>query len=122
MIAALLTFLGPAPHALAEPHCTAFANVPTLVGGRIESNGGVTCTSSATGLLRVDVTLYRDGEEVDWAVDTCHGEQQCGALVRDADVEGGQEWCAMAVAATTAGIKGTDSAPRTEMICEKGAF
>jgi hypothetical protein len=124
LLAATLTFFSPAPQeALANPHCTAFANTPTVVAGEVESNGGVTCTSGATGLFRIDVTLYRDGSEVDWTVNTCHTEQQCGAQVRSVDVEGNQRWCAMTVGATTgSGLAGTGQAPRTEMICENQAF
>jgi hypothetical protein len=123
LLAAMLTIFGSASQeALASPSCTAFANTPTFVAGRVESNGGVTCTSSVTGLFRVDVTLYRDGSEVGRSVNACHGEQQCGALVSDADVDGGQEWCAMAVGAFTGGSQVTGGAPRTEMICENEAY
>jgi hypothetical protein len=124
LLAATLAIFSPVPpEASASPDCTAFANTPKLVAGQVESNGGVTCTSSVTGLFRVDVTLYRDGSEVGRAVDTCHGEQQCGALVVDTDVEGGQQWCAMTVGAYTGGgQEGTGGAPRTEMICENAAF
>jgi hypothetical protein len=124
LLAVALAIFSPAPQeALGSPDCKAFANTPKLVAGQIESNGGVTCTSSLTGAFRVDVTLYRDGSEVGRALNTCHGEQQCGALVVDTDVEGGQQWCAMTVGAyTSSGQDGARGAARTEMVCENAAF
>jgi hypothetical protein len=124
LLAVVLTVVDPVPQdASASPDCEAFANAPELVAGDVVTNGGVHCTSSVTGLFRVDVTLYKDGAEVGWEVNTCHGEQQCGVRVADADVEGAQEWCAMTVGALTgAGDEGTGSTPRTKMVCEKAAF
>jgi hypothetical protein len=122
LLAVSLVVFGPVPQdASASPSCKAFANTPTLVAGRVESNGGATCTSSLTGLFRVDVTLYRDGTEVRTVVNTCHGEQQCGALVVDTDLEGAQQWCARTVGALAR--NGDDAgSSRTEMICENAAF
>jgi hypothetical protein len=124
LLAVALTIVDPMPrNAVASPNCEAFANTPELVAGEVVSNGGVHCTSSVTGLFRIDVTLYKDGAEVGWVVNTCQGEQQCSVRVADADLEGGQEWCAMTVGALTgAGIQGTGSTPRTRMICEDAAF
>lgn len=124
LLAVALTIAHPVPqNASASPNCEAFANAPELVAGEVVTNGGVHCTSSVTGLFRVDVTLYKDGAEVGWEVNTCHGEQQCGVRVADADVDGAQEWCAMTVGALTgAGVEGTGSTPRTKMVCEKAAF
>lgn len=124
MLAVVLTIVDPVPRdASASPNCEAFANAPELVAGEVVTNGGVHCTSSVTGLFRVDVTLYKDGSEVSWDANTCHGEQQCGVRVADTDAEGDQEWCAMTAGALTgAGAEGTGSTPRTGMVCEKAAF
>lgn len=118
------TLFGPVtPEASAEPSCRAFANPPVLVAGQVEANGGVTCTSSGTGLFRVDVTLYRDGSEVGFAANTCHGEQQCGAVMRAPDVAGDQRWCTATVGALTgSGLAGSGSAPRTQQVCETESF
>lgn len=124
LFAAALTLFGPAPQeALANPDCEAFANIPELVAGSVESNGGATCTSAGTGLFRVDVTLYRDGSEVGWVADTCHGEQQCGVLVQVADADGDQQWCAKTVAVISgSGAEGSGGSYRTEMICDQQPF
>ncbi|MGH3585363.1 MAG: hypothetical protein ACRDQ0_03480 [Pseudonocardia sp.] len=123
LLAGLATLFSPVPSEVAaRPACTAFANTPTLFEDRVESNGGATCTAKSTGAFRVDVTLYRDGAVAARATNTCHGEQQCGVLVHDVDVEGGQQWCVTAVGSLTGSMKGDGAAPRTEMICEQQDF
>jgi hypothetical protein len=123
-LAVALAIFSPVPQeASANPDCEAFAHTPELVNGQVGSNGGAHCTSTGTGLFRVDVILYQDGWEAGRAAETCHGEQQCGIRVVVDDEEGDQQWCAMTVGVYTgAGLEGSGGGPRTEMICENAAF
>lgn len=65
--------------AAASPACQAFATAPELLSsGKVETRGGAHCTASTTGLMRVDVSLYQDGDEVASDAKVCPGQPSCG--------------------------------------------